>query len=79
MLFLKIFAVGWGILTGAIFLNLAANKLGIIGWYEFLNNVGKVGFTKAFESAGPASIIFLFILYPFLLGLISYLIFRLFS
>lgn len=78
MLFLKIFAVGWGILVVAVLINFAANKLGIIGWYEFLNNVGKTGFTKAFESAGPASLIFLFILYPFFLGLISYLILRIF-
>lgn len=78
MVLVKIFAVGLGVLIAAVLMNFAANKLGIIGWYEFLNNIGKSGFAKTFESTSPLSLIFLFILYPFLLGLISYLILRIF-
>lgn len=79
MSLLKIFAVGWGILIGAILLNFLASKFGIIGWYEFLYNIGKLGFAKTLESTSPLSLIFLFIIYPFLLGLVAYMILRLLS
>ncbi len=76
MLFLKIFALGWGVLIGAILLNLAANRFGISGWYDFLNEVGKVGFYKVFSKSDVTSLLFLFFFYPFLLGLISYIILK---
>lgn len=79
MLFLKIFVLGWGILIGAIVLNFAAKRFGVLGWYDFLNEAGKVSVPKALAKTGAVSLLFLFFFYPFFLGLISYIILKFFK
>ena len=74
---IEIFAIGFGILIGAIVINILANMLGITTWYTFAKNISKQGI-KAITETGILSLIFLFIIYPFLLGLIGYSIARLF-
>jgi hypothetical protein len=58
----KFLIVGFGVLFVAIILNVLAKIIGLITWYDFINNF-KIDFF---------SILFLFIIYPFVLGLISY-------
>ncbi len=69
----KIFILGWVILLVAILLNVVATRLGIDTWYPFLNNAGKVGFLKAISENSILSKLFLFIIYPLLLGITAYL------
>jgi hypothetical protein len=58
----KFLIVGFGVLFVAIILNVLAKIIGLITWYDFINNF-KIDFF---------SILFLFIIYPFVLGLSSY-------
>lgn len=63
MLAIKIFAIGVGVLLGAIVLNMVADKLGLVGWYQFLQ-----------KPAGTsiASYLWLFVVYPLGLGVLAY-------
>ena len=62
-----IFFMGLGILTGAIVVNVLAKILGLKTWYDFLNK----------EKVLWYDYVFLFVIYPLLLGLISYTAYRL--
>ncbi|MFH1682807.1 MAG: hypothetical protein ABIA37_03340 [Candidatus Woesearchaeota archaeon] len=64
---LQIFIVGVAILIGAIIINLLVSVLGLATWYTFLIEFKEKGFSQ-----GIFSLIFLFLIYPFLLGLIGY-------
>jgi len=72
----KIFIVGWAILLVAIILNILASRMGIDTWYPFFSNVEKIGVVKAFAKTSFISKLFLFIIYPSLLGLVAFIIFR---
>lgn len=63
MLIIKIFAIGFGVLVGAIVLNLIANKIGLLSWYQYIQKP---------HAAGLISYIWLFGVYPLGLGLIAY-------
>lgn len=76
LLIIKILAVGWVVLATAIILNIIALRLGITTWYPFLDEVLKIGFIKAFVQSSFVSKLFLFIIYPLLLGLSAFLIFK---
>ena len=58
-----IFMLGVGILLGALLLNIGANMLGVTRWYEFI---------RESQPADSISYIWLFLLYPLLLGVIAY-------
>lgn len=66
----KILLTGFIILAGAIILNMLANFLGITTWHEFIS---QSSIEKQSSQTGILSLIFLFIIYPFTLGLIAYL------
>ena len=65
---IKTFFTGIVILTGAILFNGVIARLGITGWYDFLNGLAEKG-TTFFRGLGPMDYAWLFILYPLLLGL----------
>jgi hypothetical protein len=79
MSIIKILITGWVILIVAIGLNFMAYKLGILTWYSFLENIGKIGFVKSFQEISLVSKIFLFVIYPFLLGLSGYILLKYFK
>lgn len=58
-----IFLAGAVILVGAIIVNAIGSVLGLPSWYTFLQNP---------KSASTIGLIWLFLLYPFLLGIIGY-------
>lgn len=60
-----VFILGAGILIAAIILNFIASKLNLSTWYDFIKNPGKTTIL---------SYVWLFIIYPFGLGLAAYLI-----
>jgi len=65
---LLIFLLGIGILVGAIILNVIASSLGLVSWYEFIKNP---------SSANILSYVWLFVIYPLGLGIISYFVAKL--
>lgn len=68
---LKALLVGWAILLFAILINFIAQRVGIWTWYDFLGKIGKNGFVGAFLKSSLFSKIFLFIVYPFILGVVT--------
>jgi len=65
---IKIYFLGLFILVIAIIMNLLASLLGLISWYEFLHGLSSNGLITIKE-AGFINCIFLFFIYPFILGL----------
>lgn len=60
-----IFILGISILAAALLLNFLAGKLSLSTWYDFVKDPGKTT---------VLSYIWLFIIYPFGLGLTAYLV-----
>ena len=67
-----IFIAGFLILIGAILINFLAKTIGLITWYDLLINFTNSGL-KEISKVSFLSFIFLFVIYPYLLGLIGYL------
>lgn len=59
-----IFIVGVGVLVAAIALNVLAQRLGLITWYDFVDNP---------NGASAISYLWLFFVYPLVLGIVAYL------
>ncbi len=68
----KIYVIGLAILIGAIVINVLAYYLSLPTWYDFLKLVTSQGLVGALSSLSVFAFIFLFIIYPFLLGLLAY-------
>lgn len=69
---LRTFLTGIVILAGAILFNGVIARLGIIGWYEFLNGLSEKG-TTFFRGLSLIDHAWLFFIYPLLLGLCAVL------
>ncbi|GDX42015.1 hypothetical protein LBMAG22_05440 [Bacteroidota bacterium] len=65
---LKIYLIGIIILITAIMLNGVINKLGVLGWYDFINLLVDKETAPA-RKVRIIDMLWLFIAYPFLLGL----------
>jgi len=65
---IRIFVTGWVVLAAAILLNLAVQGLRVMGWYEFLTTLSGEG-TAVFGRMRWVDPVWLFLLYPLLLGL----------
>ena len=64
---LKVFMIGWVVLLAAIILNVAVQRLGIMGWYDFLLRLSNEG-VKLFPQMRIIDYSWLFVVYPLLLG-----------
>lgn len=64
---LKIYFIGLVILLAAILFNGVVNKWGITGWYDFINQLLIQGI-RIFQKLTIMDYIWLFLLYPILLG-----------
>lgn len=62
---------GLAILIAAIVVNIGAGAAGLTLWYSYLNQIQSVGFAQATQSAGAASLLFLYFVYPLILGLVG--------
>lgn len=69
---LAIYGIGIGILIGAIIINIAATSLEITPWNKLFTQANDEGLSKTFKELSFVSWIFLFIIYPLLLGLIAF-------
>lgn len=76
---LKIYLAGLAILFGAAIINFLAKHFRLLTWYDFLNSLARTGLKNAWGELNALSIIFLFLLYPLLLGLIWYGLRKLFG
>lgn len=65
---LKIYIIGLFILIGAILFNALAARLGLMSWYDFLTRMNSQG-SPVLADIKWLDYFWLFILYPFLLGL----------
>lgn len=73
---LQIYFFGIVILIFAIIFNFVAKVLKISTWYDFLLDIKEKGLIKSLSSQGILSLIFLFFVYPFLLGIVVYFILK---
>jgi hypothetical protein len=76
---IQITLIGYSILIGAIAFNAAANGAGLTTWYPFGLSIFREGVFSAFKSQSFLSLLFLFVGYPLLLGLVGYYISKLLS
>ena len=63
---------GYGILLGAIVVNALASLLKITTWHAYFLIIKENGFWLASSKIGIASLIFMYIAYPVLLGTVIY-------
>ncbi len=75
---IKIFFGGAFVLVTAIIVNIIVPKLGILTWYDFGPDLIKNGWSHFFE-VGLLNILWLFFLYPFVLGLSYHLSLKLYE
>ncbi len=75
---IKVFIGGVFVLVTAIVVNIIMPKLGILTWYEFGPNLLKNGWPYYLE-VGLLNILWLFFLYPLVLGLSYHLSLKLYE
>ncbi len=64
----KAYIIGAVVLLAAILFNVAVQRLGVMGWYDFLNGLVSEG-RGIFRRIGIVDHLWLWLLYPLLLGL----------
>jgi hypothetical protein len=64
----KIYFLGIFILIVAIIVNIAASAVGLLTWYDFVYQISKLGLKESFLSLSFPSALFLFFVYPAILG-----------
>ena len=70
---IKLIITGYCILIIAILANFFANTIGLCTWYDFLNNLLEKGIIKTIFSTNLFQLIWLFLVYPTVLAIGSYL------
>jgi hypothetical protein len=75
-LFWKLFILGWVVLVAAILANGLAALLGLKSWYDFISLLNEDG-KRTFSLLSFMDYVWLFILYPLILGLTAYSVIRL--
>ncbi len=65
---IKIYILGLVVLVSAILFNGLASKLNLVSWYDFLNRAVASG-SKVWQTLRFVDLLWLFIVYPMLLGL----------
>ena len=65
---LGIFLIGIIILIGAVIMNILASVLKIDTWFSFIDKIGN----NQTNQVSLISYVFLFLIYPFILGLLGY-------
>lgn len=68
----QVFAIGVGVLAVAILVNALAVAAGLTTWYAFIAAIQDEGLWPAILHERIPTLFFLFLLYPFILGLTAY-------
>ncbi len=69
--YIHIFLVGVAILVGAIIINIIASAIGLSTWFKFAQDLQANGFA-AITQQSIFSLLYLFIVYPAVLGALGY-------
>ncbi|MGM0439157.1 MAG: DUF7672 family protein [Patescibacteria group bacterium] len=77
MKLLKIFLIGVWVLILALVANFLAMRFGINTWYGFVNNISDYNLVTAITHQTSLDIIFLFLIYPLILGIPGWVYFKL--
>ena len=72
----RIYLAGLVILAGAVVVNIVAGAIGVKTWYEVLKPIPEEGIKAVVRTVAVWDVLFLFVLYPALLGLFGYLVLR---
>ena len=70
---LKYLGYGWLILVAAILVNGVVKGLGGTTWYDYILDISRQGLRSATFSLHPLEILFLFVVYPGIFGIIVFL------
>lgn len=70
---IKYLIYGYLIILVAILFNIGAKVVGLKTWYDYLGEISKLGLAPATLSLHPLDLLFLFLIYPSLFGLLVYL------
>jgi hypothetical protein len=73
---MKVYLVGLVVLVVAIAANALAKLLRISTWYDFFLSVTEIGVLPALKNISFLSAIWLFILYPVILGSTAYVLYK---
>jgi hypothetical protein len=65
---LRLYLAGLVVLGAAIVLNVVVSRLGVLGWYDFLLQLQRLGVREGVQIRAVDAL-WLFVGYPFLLGL----------
>jgi hypothetical protein len=71
---LRVYLVGLAVLAGAIVVNVLAGAVGLKTWYDVLKPIPELGVIAVARTLTLPDILFLFVLYPALLGLCAYFV-----
>ncbi len=71
-IYFNIFLSGVLILFIAIIANVLAAAIGLFTWYDFLKNIQANGFLETIKNTGILDFVFLFLIYPSVLGVAGY-------
>lgn len=72
-MFIHSFLAGIAILIIAILINGLTTLINLTTWYAFIQSIINQGFKETLFSTNIQSFVFLFLIYPFLLGLTAYI------
>jgi hypothetical protein len=76
MKLIKIFIIGVWVLAVALIANFLAMRLGINTWYGFVADIGDFNLVTAITRQTPWDMIFLFLVYPLMLGVPGWIYFK---
>ena len=62
--------MGFLLLIGAVILNVIASSLGLSTWYWYLLDMSTLGIWAATKGVGFFSLVWLYLVYPFALGIL---------
>lgn len=71
---LQILFTGWVILLTAILTNYALKKTSWVGWYSYVKQLRSAGFTRTHQEVSIPNLVFLYVAYPLILGLASWMV-----
>jgi hypothetical protein len=69
---IRYYLMGWSILLLAIGMNLLAMRVGMATWYTYLQSAGEFGFVRATAALSIGERVFLYVLYPGILGFLMF-------
>ena len=68
--------LGVGVLVAALIANFLAMRLGINTWHGFVSDIGDYNLMTAITQQTPLDMIFLFLIYPLILGIPGWIYFN---